>query len=316
MADGKWINDLRPEGPVEEAARRVLEVRLRVVQDCLPRAVHEAERDVEHVHQLRVGTRRADAALRIFRACLPGRVYRRARERLRGIRRAAGAARDWDVFVAGLEEAVGKAPEKDRPGLDFLIGYSTGQRVCAQSLLEAAHREEGLALDDCFREVRGEVRAPKEPADGSTLAGQARPLLGRLLQELEQAVGGDLKNYEHLHQVRIQGKRLRYAMEVFADCFAAPFRERLYPLVEEMQEVLGRANDSHVAGQRLEALRERLKATWSAGWERLRPGIEGLLRFHRRRLPQERRRFLKWWDEWGAAGAREVLAAPAGDPGA
>ena len=46
---------------------------------------------------------------------------------------------------------------------------------------------------------------------------------------------------------RIGAARLRYAMEVFADCFPPPFREVLYPMVEEMQEILGRANDSQVA---------------------------------------------------------------------
>src|SRR5262245_58375048 len=90
MADGKWIRGLEPGMAQTEAARHVLAVRLEVVRGPLPRAVHQADKDPEHVHQLRVGTRRADAALRIFRSCLPGKVYREARARLRSIRRAAG----------------------------------------------------------------------------------------------------------------------------------------------------------------------------------------------------------------------------------
>ena len=43
--------------------------------------------------------------------------------------------------------------------------------------------------------------------------------------------------------MRILGKRLRYAMEMFADCFGPAFREELYPAVEQMQEILGRANE-------------------------------------------------------------------------
>jgi hypothetical protein len=87
-------------------------------------------------------------------------------------------------------------------------------------------------------------------------------------------------------------------MEVFADCFGPTFRGELYPSVEQVQEILGRANDSHVATGRLTALRERLQRGWPGEWKTLRPGLEGLLRFHQRRLPQERRRFLKWWDRW------------------
>jgi CHAD domain-containing protein len=292
-----------------EAARHVLSVRLRVVQAWVPRAVYEADRDLEHVHQLRVSTRRADAALRIFRDCLPGRARKPARQRLRALRRAAGAARDWDVFLLGLKERGAEVAEPERPGLDFLAGYATGQRVAAQTQLESADEQYGEDFDGFVNETLDAVRTPHDEPAAAALLGLARPLLARLLHDLERAAAGDLKDYEHLHQVRIAGKRLRYAMEVFADCFEPAFRERLYPMIEEMQEVLGRANDSHVAGQRLTGLRDRLKATWPEGWERLKAGIEGLLRFHQRRLPQERRRFMKWWETWREAGGREVLGA-------
>src|SRR5947209_3091703 len=87
MADGKWIPGLRADMPLLEAARRVLHVRLQVVRDYLPKAVAEAEGDPEMVHQLRVATRRGDAALRLFRDCLSGGAYREARRRLRSIDR-------------------------------------------------------------------------------------------------------------------------------------------------------------------------------------------------------------------------------------
>ena len=131
MAEGKWIRDLMPETPVEEAARHVLFVRLQVVQDYLPRAALEADDDVEYVHQLRVGTRRADAALRIFAGCLPGKTYRKARKHLKRLRRAAGAVRDWDVFLADLLGREKKADTRHRGGLDCLIGYALGQRAAA-----------------------------------------------------------------------------------------------------------------------------------------------------------------------------------------
>jgi CHAD domain-containing protein len=308
MADGKWIEGLTADTPLEEAARKVLGVRLRLVAEWLPRAVDEAERDVEHVHQLRVSTRRADAALRIFAGVLPRRAYREARRRLRTLRRAAGAARDWDVFLGALGERREGAAEAEGPGLDFLIGYSLGQRDAAQAALAAADAAEGGGFGMVTSATTAAVRRP-DSSDPQTMGGLARPLLATLLRELHRAASGDLTDYEHLHRVRILGKRLRYAMEVFADCFGPGFREGLYPRVEEMQEVLGRANDSHVAGQRLAALRQRLRARWPAEWERLKPGVEGLLRFHQRRLPQERRRFLRWWEEWQRQGVEKGIEA-------
>jgi CHAD domain-containing protein len=308
MADGKWIPDLEATTPLADAARHVLTVRLEAVRDYLPLALHRSDKDPEHVHQLRVATRRAAAALDIFTCCLPDKVHKAARRQLRQIRRAAGEARDWDVFLLALNDWARQQKTSHRPGLDFLIGYAVGQRVTAQAQLEMANREFPFAFDRFVAETVVAVHRPRTCPEVRTLLDLARPRLTRLLGELDQAAGRDLENYDNLHQVRIAGKRLRYSMEVFADCFAPPFRESLYPAVEEMQDILGRANDSHVAAQRLAGLRERLRALVPGGWRRYKAGIEGLLHYHQQRLPEERQRFLGWWVRWRESGAEEALA--------
>ena len=58
MAEGKWIHDLTADTPLDDAARRVLAVRLEVVRDMLPLALHDWDKDPKYVHQLRVGTQR------------------------------------------------------------------------------------------------------------------------------------------------------------------------------------------------------------------------------------------------------------------
>ena len=129
------------------------------------------------------------------------------------------------------------------------------------------------------------------------------------LKDLELAALADLSEYAQLHQVRIAGKRLRYAMEVFADCFDPTFRDTLYPRIEQLQEILGRANDSHVAAKRLIDLRMLLHRVCPTAWPHLQPGFEQLLRSHQRRLPQERNRFLKWWSQWHPAGSEAVMTS-------
>jgi len=315
VAGSKWIHDLKATTSVAAAARHVLTVRLEVVRDHLPLALHQADEDPEHVHQLRVGTRRARAALDIFECSLPPKVYKAARKRLRNIRRAAGEARDWDVFLASLSQWGRQQPGKRKPGLDSLVGYAVARREAAQQQLEAAGEDYPFAFDRFLAETVAAVHKPHDP-DLRTLLDLARPLLTGLLNELEEASGRDLEDYEHLHQVRILGKRLRYAMEVFADCFAPAFREQVYPAVEEMQEMLGNANDSHVACGRLEALSARLQALVPLEWKRYRPGVERLLVYHRTRLPQERQRFRDWWARWcrsgGEAAFFTLLKSPEG----
>jgi CHAD domain-containing protein len=304
MSDGKWIENLTGDMPVAEAARRVLAIRLGVVRDRLAPALHEAERDTEHIHQLRVGTRRARAALDIFADALPAKVHRKASKRLRRLRRAAGAARDWDVFLDMLSARAAGAPERQRPGLDFLMGYASGQRTLAQQALHEAAAHPGL---DAVRLVEDTVAAVRE-SDTGHLIDLARPLLTQLVRDLEQAGAGDLHQYEHLHQVRILGKRLRYAMEIFEGCFAADFREEYYPAVEEMQEILGTANDSYVASRRLAAIREGLRASRPDLWKRCGPGLDALWRYHQRRLPQQRVKFAAWWQRWQESGAEAAFA--------
>jgi len=110
-------------------------------------------------------------------------------------------------------------------------------------------------------------------------------------------------DYEHLHRVRIFGKRLRYAMEVFSCCFPKEFRDKIYPTVEKMQEILGQANDSHVAVQHLSSLRDHMFKTRPGDWRRWKPGVERSLNFHQRRLVQQRRQFLAWWARWHGSRA-------------
>ena len=73
MFQSKWISDLNAATPVAAAARRVLTLRLEGVRDSLGHALREPGQDPEFVHQFRVATRRASAALETFaNACLPG----------------------------------------------------------------------------------------------------------------------------------------------------------------------------------------------------------------------------------------------------
>jgi CHAD domain-containing protein len=303
-SDVKWISDLVGDMSMPAAARRVLDVRLRSVGERLPLALHHAEEDREHVHQLRVSTRRAGAAVRIFSECLPHKEGRAIAKALKRIRRAAGAARDWDVFQIMVAERLARATAAQKPAFDLLLGMSHGQRAAAQEKLAKLSE---FAEESYAPLVQATLAAVDDASVTTTLRSQAVPLLGDLLRELDAAAAEDLANYERLHQVRILGKQLRYAMEIFATCFEAAFREKIYPAVEEMQEILGCANDSFVAMQRLHEIRARLEMTQAKQWPRYRPGLEALLRSHQRRLPEQRRLFLEWWSKWQTSGMEKRL---------
>src|SRR5688572_29922151 len=146
---GKWIEGTSADQPVSTAARRPLEVRLAVVWHYLPLAARRADEDIEHVHQLRVASRRAVAALEIFWDLLPKRRARWLRKRLKEIRRTAGEARDDDVLAARLEHWAQR-----HPPVKLVLKQVLKHRRKAQQPIEKIHRK---LVDENFQRGLGQL---------------------------------------------------------------------------------------------------------------------------------------------------------------
>jgi CHAD domain-containing protein len=312
MGAGKWVSHLKRTTRIPAAARHVLTLRLEAVRDALPPAVREPGKDVEHVHRLRVATRRADAALNVFSCCLPPRDFRYAKKQVRKIRRAAGAARDWDVFLEQLERLLPGAPRRAAERWrDFLLGFAMAQRARAQDELRAVAEDFPFAFDRLLAETVAAVHAPGAP--GCVVLSDLVPvLLAGPIENINAATRQVPEDYYQLHQLRIAGKRLRYALEIFGDCLAEPFRDRLYDAVEEMQTILGRVNDDFVACRRLEELRAWLETLLPRVHETFRGSLDRLLRHHQERLPIECQAFQKWCANWQQSGSGATVLASLG----
>jgi CHAD domain-containing protein len=304
MADSKWLDDLTGDVAWTSAARHVLKSRLETVAERMPDAVLRADENVEHVHQLRVSTRRAGAAVRIFGELMPARTHRAVKKRLKCIRRAAGEARDWDVFQEMLVQRRKAGVKSSTEGLDFLLGYAQGQRALAQTHLADM---QPFIDEDHPAFLRDVIDSLKDDQALGTFREHGVPLLTSLARELDAAASHELADYEDLHQVRILGKQLRYAMEIFASCFDDEFRDSIQPAVEKMQEILGHANDSYVASRRLGEIRTQFERTLPEQATGFRKGIDTLIKYHQRRLGDQRRRFLKWRAEWRKAETERRL---------
>jgi CHAD domain-containing protein len=302
QGNGKWVGGLATGMPVGKAASRVLGARLAVVREAVPAASGWGS-DGEPVHHLRVASRRASAALDAFDDLLPAKSVRKARKSLKRLRRAAGAARNADVFLTALRTWLVHQSPADRPGLHFLLGHAFAAREEAQIGLTAALRD--WDADDA-----AEVNAlPDELRGGKkeTLGERAVPQLTKLLRKLDKAVRGDLENYEQLHGVRVLAKQLRYALELFIDCYPPVVREQIYPRVEAVQDVLGAANDSHQAVVLLDTLRTNVVQAQPALWDAIRGGIDGVRAHHQQRERDQRTAFWDWWRQWQALRPEVLL---------
>jgi CHAD domain-containing protein len=298
MADGKWIEGLTPEMAVAEAATMVLAARFEVVRHYLPLAAEKPYDDPEYVHQLRVGTRRAAAALLAFDDCLPRKHRRSIKRALRTIRRAASDARDWDVFLLSLEASPALRTASGRAARDFLGGYALGERAAAQVRLVKAATEDGPAFMEESAALPALAHASKGDSVPANFGELAAARFGALLAEFTDVSAANPNDPAALHQLRILGKRVRYSLEIFAGCFPPTFRDAVYPAVEQLQEHLGGIRDATAAVERLMSLRDRVKKVLPRDWSRLGKGFEAQLKALRAKQPAGRKAFQNWRKDW------------------
>lgn len=248
----KWIKLRSPRESTRQVAARALEGRLETVWRLLRRAAREQESDKrqEYVHQLRVSTRRALTALDLFARLVPRRHGKWFRKQLKKTRRAANDARDFDVLLTRLAMRRGDNVGGDR--LTTLLAKIHQQRQVAQRpITEALARLRGKQYRRRVRKLVDKVEFGA--VRGGRFVSFAQRQMRQVLQEFRRAGEEDLHDIENLHQFRIAGKRLRYAMEILSSAFPEEFRQELYPVVVALQEQLGAINDHACAQRRFEA---------------------------------------------------------------
>jgi CHAD domain-containing protein len=240
----KWLSGVGAEQPLSEVVRQAIQDRLELTLLRLPLAAKHADEDIEHVHQLRVATRRAQSALRLFSASLPeGRSARWAR-RLKKIRNAAGTARDLDVLIQRLEQKTCEGPQV---GLQGIISDLRERRRRAQKPLRKVWKK--CQRDHARGELRKLVRRIRWRGEGAEpeFRAAAPMALAPLVEDFFAAGAVDQSDPQSLHPMRLAGKKLRYAIELLSGAFDASLRDSVYPQFSQIQEDLGAINDHLVA---------------------------------------------------------------------
>ena len=249
----KWVEISSPDQRVSEIAKLALVSRLESVWYYLSLSAKHAEEDIEYVHQLRVSSRRAVAALKMFQDLIPRKRYKAACRRLANIRQAAGVARDDDVMFVRLTE---EADPGIGPGSAELVAQLQDHRDQAQHAISVAYkRSRRKKWKKANRDLISRIAWREEsiePKFSDWARDQLKPAISSFVQIAARVADGEGKFSEvkTLHALRIKGKRLRYSMELVAAAFPAAFRQDLYPLVEQLQERLGDLNDHATAGRR------------------------------------------------------------------
>src|SRR5262249_30695742 len=149
----------------------------------------------------------------------------------------AGEARDLDVLAGRWSESEISLPAEP------LALVQDQLRRCRQAAQRPIERLYEKLVRKRFwprvDEFIKSIRHGKRDCFGN-LAQQA---LGEFVNDFLRTGSGPLKDAESLHAFRIEGKRVRYAMEIFAGAYDDRFRVELYPVVATLQDHLGALND-------------------------------------------------------------------------
>lgn len=294
--------DLTETTPVADAARRVLSVRLETVRDRIGDALTDVKRAGQRVHALRVATRRAAAAVELFRQCLPNKVGKQLRSRLRLIRRAAGEARDWDVVLTELSGRLERVESMDRPAHDMLAGFVLAHRIPAEQRLRGACRDYPFGFDRLLANSLASIR--QRGPDVTTFGGHSRPMLMRMVASFDALCRrGDGGTWEQLHEVRIAAKRLRYALELVQSCIDPAVGGHLATALADLQETLGTVNDSFNESRLLRIVLGGIDRCLPASCDRYRAQIERRIVEHEQAMDAGREAFARWLLAWRSSAS-------------
>jgi CHAD domain-containing protein len=219
--------------------------------------------DIEDLHDMRVATRRMRAAFDLFQESFDPKVARPLLKRLKSTGRALGAVRDMDVFVENARKYASSLPEADRDGLAPLIAEWLQER-------ELHRREMIVHLDsrDYQRFKRRFNRFVQTPGLGVNQPDPERPLEQLVRNAVPQIIYqrlGNVRAYEtvlenasldQLHALRIEAKKLRYAVEFFREVLGPEAKDVINTL-KKLQDHLGELNDARVACQLLSEFLEK-----------------------------------------------------------
>jgi inorganic triphosphatase YgiF len=279
----------------------------RVARSCLVQVSANAEllrrvRNPEVLHQLRVGLRRLRAAFATFKLVLPRQGLDRLKRETKWLSSALDPARDLDVFI---ENAFHKANEAARG--DTMLAAFGQQLLRTQAgaydlaLKALASKRFAMLLLNCAEWVETaplcrnghRVAVRLRDGDASTLAAHA---LSRFRHQLH-------KSARHLasldprarHRVRIQVKKLRYAVEFFTESFGRSThkqRRKFIASLNVLQHTLGKLNDMAMAPKTALAVAGRsAQLAFRAGQV-----IGGRDRDEQRLLAEAVNAYKRWWN--------------------
>ncbi len=240
---------LSSEDRADVAASKILAALLEALRANVDGVIKGA--DIEYLHDLRVANRRTRTFLSQIKGVIPSPVVGEFAPHFKRLGALTGPCRDLDVAAFDLEN-YRQQLEIDRPDLapvqQFLEDRrGTEQLLVASELRSATFRE---FLENWAEYLRS---APAVGDDqphlaSSPIADVAGPRILRAAKRIWKKGSGASADSPAalLHRLRIDGKKLRYLLEFFAELYPPRTIDDRIRELKQFQDILGEFNDARV----------------------------------------------------------------------
>lgn len=297
------IPDIRIRQAAEDLLLPALRVYIRRWEEIRKATRQGSNIGEKEVHQLRVSSRRAAAALLLFRAASDSREWKRLRGVLRHGRKESGRVRDCDVHSRLLSELLPRAQQERAAAIRHVLGCISKDRdEACERLGEMAYDVRKKKWGKRYRAfLRGLAPrfAATETAMKNRFSSLAHSSLNDAAAEFHRCAQQDLGSIENVHNLRLAIKRLRYTRDLLTERLKEREEDLEGSSLQDAQVRLGEVNDIEVLIARLrssegDAAAEPSAASLVRELGALTDGYTAVLQLRQRRTAE-------WWVMEGKA---------------
>ena len=256
---------LSPVQRADEAAGVVLTRLHQVVQLNLPGTLDDV--DSEFLHDYRVALRKARTVLRELSGVFPPERLAALRGELKWLQAVTGERRDLDVYILDFDLLRARVPTEQQPELEPVKRVLGHRRAAAhtQMLKDLGGRRARRAMNDWTTMLEYLPRLPDDDRPDAARAiddlssERIRTVYRRMLKMGAGITPGS--EPEAYHELRKQGKELRYLLELFGQpLHDARVVKPMVKALKGLQDVLGRHQDRDIQAKMLRGLADRVSA--------------------------------------------------------
>jgi CHAD domain-containing protein len=208
-------------------------------------------RPKNHLHQLRIATRKFQALLRLLKFGIPKKLFRKVQKLLDTIRRKAGQTRNLQLFLENIRKATFSNTSLKKILTTHI--QKTIRLSKARFCLFAKKRKSKLSV--LLKEVSSQMMTICKLKPSKIKHDKVRGFKKRV----ESAIGNKRIEFKEIHELRITAKKLRYQFEIISEMQTSKHHQSAIRRLRKIQKTLGRITDQKLFIRHLIKLRKHFK---------------------------------------------------------